>query len=277
MTGQSIDELSRERAGGISFLHRRNGAKAPTLVLLHGIGSNAASYAALAAAMPAAVDVLAWDAPGYGDSVPLVPDKPTPRHYADALAKFLDTVGISRVTLAGHSLGALFAASFAAHYPARVGALGLLSPAHGYGVDPGGVLPSGVQSRIDEIAELGPVAFARKRAPRLVGDPKARPEIVAAVESAMSAVHPRGYIQAVHALGAGRLLAEVQSIRIPVMVLVGVLDQITPPASAAQLDSALPCSAGLYQIANAGHAVPQEEPDAVAALLARIMNVLAHG
>jgi pimeloyl-ACP methyl ester carboxylesterase len=226
--------------------------------------------------MPAAINVIAWDAPGYGDSEPLAVAMPTPRHYADALARFLDAIETPRIALAGHSLGALFAGSFAAHYPDRVSALALISPALGYGIDPGATLPAGVQSRIDEINQLGPAAFAKKRAARLVGDPKARPQVVAAVERAMAAVHPRGYILAVHALGAGRLLADVKSIRIPVMVVVGTLDQITPPANAAELHAALPRSAGFHQIANAGHALPQEEPAALANLLARTMDTMAH-
>jgi pimeloyl-ACP methyl ester carboxylesterase len=277
MKGQdALAGLSREFAGGIAFLRRAGHASGPTLVLLHGIGSHAASFAALAAAMPAAINVIAWDAPGYGDSAALAAVMPTPRDYADALAKFLDTINTSRIALLGHSLGVLFAASFTAHYPDRVNALALISPAMGYGVEPGGKLPPGVQSRIDEINELGPVAFAKKRAARLVGDPNGRPDVVAAVERAMAAVNPRGYIQAVHALGAGRLLADAKSIRIPVLVAVGTKDQITPPANAAELHAALPRSAGFHQIANAGHALPQEEPEALAALLARTTDTMAH-
>jgi pimeloyl-ACP methyl ester carboxylesterase len=277
MTDQDCSAgLSREIVGGISFLHRAGAAAAPTLVLLHGIGSNAASFTALAAALPAATNVVAWDAPGYGDSAPLDAALPAPRDYAGALAKFLDAIAVPQIALAGHSLGALFAGSFAAHYPDRISTLSLISPAFGYGIAPGGALPLGVQSRIDEINELGPAAFAKKRAARLVGDPQARPQVVAAVERAMAAVNPRGYIQAVHALGAGRLLEDARSIRIPVMVAVGARDQITPPANAAELHAALPRSAGFHQIANAGHAVPQEEPHVVAALLARTMDTLAH-
>jgi pimeloyl-ACP methyl ester carboxylesterase len=92
----------------------------------------------------------------------------------------------------------------------------------------------------------------------------------------MATVNPRGYIQAVHALGAGRLLADAKSIRIPVLVAVGTKDQITPPANAAELHAALPRSAGFHQIANAGHALPQEEPEALAALLARTTDTMAH-
>jgi pimeloyl-ACP methyl ester carboxylesterase len=201
---------------------------------------------------------------------------PTPRHYADALAKFLDAIKLPRIALAGHSLGALFAGSVAAHYADRVSALALISPALGYGIAPGGTLPISVQSRIDEINELGPAAFAKKRAARLVGDPKARPEVVAAVERAMAAVNPRGYIQAVHALGAGTLLSDARSIRIPTLVAVGKLDQITPPANATELHAALPRPIGLRQITNAGHALPQEDPAALAALLVQTMDAMTH-
>jgi pimeloyl-ACP methyl ester carboxylesterase len=276
MAGQEqVIGLSRDFAAGIAFLHRSGDAKAPVLVLLHGIGSNAASFSELARAMPAAMNVIAWDAPGYGGSAPLAVANPTPRHYADALLKFLDAINTPRVVLAGHSLGALFAGSFAAHHPDRISTLALISPALGYHIEPGGTLPAAVQSRIDEINELGPAVFAKKRAARLVGDPKARPDVVTAVERSMAAVHPAGYIQAVNALGAGRLLADAKSIQAPAIVIVGALDQITPPANASELHAALPHATGLHQIANAGHALPQEEPAALAALLTRTAE-LAH-
>ncbi len=277
MAGQGkVAGMSRDFAAGISFLRRAGNAGAPSLVLLHGIGSNAASFADLTMAMPAAINVVAWDAPGYGASVPLPVAMPTPRHYADVLARFLDVIALSQIALAGHSLGALFAGSFAASYPDRVSTLALISPALGYGIEPGGALPASVQSRIDEINELGPAEFAKKRAARLVGDPQARPQVVAAIARAMAAVRPLGYIQAVHALGAGRLLSDAKSVHAPTLVAVGTRDQITPPASAAELHAALPRPARLRRIANAGHALPQEEPAMLASLLTRIVETRAH-
>jgi pimeloyl-ACP methyl ester carboxylesterase len=269
---ETVTGLERQLVGGVGYLRRAGETKAPTLVLLHGIGSNAESFSALAFAMPAAINVIAWDAPGYGNSMALSIATPTPRHYADALATFLDVLQMQQTALVGHSLGALLAGSFAAHYPDRVSALALISPALGYGVEPGTTLPPGVQSRIDEMNALGPEAFARKRAARLVGDAKARPNIVAAVERAMAAVHPRGYVQAVHALGAGRLLSDAKRIQAPALVAVGARDVITPPDNAKTLYAALPHKAGFYEIADAGHALPQEEPSVVARLLARTLD-----
>lgn len=269
-------DVKREVAGGIGYLRRRGQNTATPLVLLHGIGSNAGSFAALLATMPPALDVLAWDAPGYAQSAHLPLSTPSPRDYAAALAKFLDTLNLHCVALAGHSLGALFAASFARHYPDRVSALALISPALGYGVTPGAALPAGVQARIDEIRELGPAAFAKKRAARLVGNPQARPDVVAAVEAAMAAVDPEGYVQAVHALGAGALVADAATIAAPTTVVVGALDQITPPANARRAHAALRHAAAFHQIPDAGHALPQEQPTALAPILAQLVASETH-
>jgi pimeloyl-ACP methyl ester carboxylesterase len=268
--------LQRERAAGIGFLRRDGSGAAEPLVLLHGVGSNAKSFGALMTALPPSIGAIAWDAPGYAESAPLAVPGPAPRDYASALVDFLDALSLSRVALVGHSLGALFAASFAAHYPDRVTTLALVSPALGYGVKAGDVLPPGVQSRIDEIVELGPAAFAAKRAARLVGNPAARPDVVAAVEEAMGAVHPAGYIQAVRALGAGQLAADAALIAAPAIVAVGAQDQITPPANARTAHAALANATGFYEIPHAGHALPQEQPEALALVLARLVESMAH-
>jgi pimeloyl-ACP methyl ester carboxylesterase len=271
-----IDGLVSGRARGISFLRRSPRQASATLVLLHGIGSNARSFAALMEALPAALDVIAWNAPGYAESDQLAVAKPVPRDYADALAGFLSALGLGRVALAGHSLGTLFAASFARHYPDTITALALVSPSLGYGVNPGDTLPQGAQSRIDDLTALGPAGFAKKRAPNLVGDPRARPDVVAAVEDAMARVHAGGYTQAVYALGAGRLLDDAARIAAPTMVAVGLVDRITPPANARQVQAALAKPAGYHEISGAGHVLPQEEPQALARLLVQLVGSMAH-
>ena len=268
-------ELEHGRAAGIGYLRRRG--RGTTLVLLHGIGSNAASFSALVAALAPTMEVIAWDAPGYADSVPLAIAEPTPRDYAAALVRLLDALDLSCISLAGHSLGTLFAASFAANYPDRVGALALISPSLGHGVRPGAVLPPSVQSRIDDIVDLGPAEFAKRRAPRLVGDPTERPDVVAAVEAAMASVKLDGYIQAVHALGAGRLLDDARRIAAPSIVAVGSRDQITPPGNAREAYAALANPAGFHEILGAGHALPQEQPSALAPLLMSLVARVAHG
>lgn len=257
-------------AAGMDFLRRAGTGR--HLVLLHGIGSRADSFAPLIEAMPGDLDIVAWNAPGYGHSRPLAKTAPTPRDYAGALANLIDELGIERVVLAGHSLGCLFAASFAVHYPARVVGLALLSPALGYKVAAGAELPANVQARIDEIESLGPAAFAATRAARLLHDADAHPQLLAAVREAMAAVNPAGYAQAVRALGAGDLIGDASQIVAPTIVAVGAQDVVTPPANARALHAALPHAVDYREIPNAGHALPQQDPTAVAAVLTQLIE-----
>ncbi|MBS0536646.1 MAG: alpha/beta hydrolase [Proteobacteria bacterium] len=271
-----ITRVTAGREAGIAFLRRAGTAqgktKGKTIVLLHGIGSNGGSFTPLIDALPEAFDVIAWHAPGYGGSRSLVSSFPQPQDYAEALLSFIDVLGLERITLLGHSLGCLFAGSFAARHAERVGALALLSPALGYRVKAGETMPETVQGRIDELRALGPRDFAAKRAARLVYQPDGKPAVLAAVREAMAAVDPVGYMQAARALGAGDLMADAPALSMATLVAVGAQDVVTPPANARKLYDALPRPAGYHEIPDAGHALPQENPAAVARLLVNLIE-----
>lgn len=259
-------------AAGIDFVRRTGAARGPILALLHGIGSNALSFTSLIEELPPTLDILAWNAPGYAASAPLDLAQPSPADYAAVMVRWLDAIAIERVFLCGHSLGALFAASFAARYPSRVSGVALISPALGYRTAGGQPLPPHVQARIDDIETLDRDTFATSRAPRLVYAPERKPQIVAAIRDAMIALNPQGYIQAVRALGAGDLPADAAAIAVPTAVMVGAQDVITPPTNAQTAYVPLKHPAGFYEIADAGHALPQEDPGAVAAVLTKLVE-----
>jgi pimeloyl-ACP methyl ester carboxylesterase len=256
---------------GIDLLQRAGSGPTP-LVLLHGIGSRAQSYAPLMNVLAPSVPAVAWNAPGYGRSEPLTAASPHPRDYAAALERLLDALGMARVVLTGHSLGCLFAANFAARYPERVAALALLSPTLGYRIAPGAALPPTVRARIDDLNALGPESFAAKRAARLVFEPERKPQVAAGVREGMAALNPKGYAQAVQALGVGDLMADIAHITAPTLVAVGIEDVVTPPANARTAYAALTRQAGYHEIADAGHALPQEYPAAVADLLMPLLE-----
>jgi pimeloyl-ACP methyl ester carboxylesterase len=266
-SNETIAGLTRGTAAGIELLRRPGKGSARAMVLLHGIGSNAASWIPLMQRLDHGIDVVAWNAPGYGGSTALISSTPIPGDYASALLRLLDTLDIPAPILVGHSLGALFAGSFAASFPHRLSALALVSPAIGYGVAPGAPLPPQVQDRIDDLDRLGAADFAAKRAARLVSDPQARPHVVAEVSRAMAAVRRDGYAQAVRALGAGDLVADARTIAAPAIVAVGRQDVITPPANARTVRDALRHVVSYDEIDDAGHALPQERPEMLAPIL----------
>ena len=79
-----------------------------THVLLHGIGSASASWVAQlhTAVGRADCSVLAWDAPGYGDSTALQPAHPTAQDYAERLWDWLDALKVSApITLVQDAAG----------------------------------------------------------------------------------------------------------------------------------------------------------------------------
>jgi pimeloyl-ACP methyl ester carboxylesterase len=253
-------------ANGLSYL-RCDGRGAVPVVLLHGIGSNAESFEPLMAAVDGRYPLLAWNAPGYGDSAPLAVEWPDASDYAAALDRLLAHLQIARCVMVGHSLGNLIAARYAVAAPEQVAALILISPALGYGATKSSTLPPPVAARIEELDRLGAIKFAARRAPGLLADPGARPDVLRAVERAMAGVRRPGYDQAARLLAGGRLLDDAAKITVPAAVIIGSDDRVTPIGNGHFAFAALQSSSQRHafrMIANAGHAVCQEQPADVA-------------
>jgi pimeloyl-ACP methyl ester carboxylesterase len=144
------------------------GSGALPLVLLHGIGSGAASWVQQFEMLGATRRVLAWDAPGYGASTPVAADSPAAADYASVLKEWLDALGIERCVLLGHSLGAIIAGAFAVTHAQRVAGLLLLSPAGGYGAASAEVRNTKRDQRLAMLNELGPQGLAEQRSTNML-------------------------------------------------------------------------------------------------------------
>ncbi|MGR3661879.1 MAG: alpha/beta fold hydrolase [Paracoccaceae bacterium] len=260
------------QSGSIEYLERFGAAQ--TVMLLHGIGSNAASFTPLLEHLPDDWRVLAWNAPGYGNSSPLVAEWPVAADYADALLGLFNRLDLAAPFLIGHSLGCLIAAAFARAYPTRLSHMLLASPALGHGISVDHKLSTAAQSRIDDLALLGAEEFARKRAPRLVANPAKNPETVARVAKGMSQVKNPGYNQATHMLASGNLLNDIAATPCVTDILVGTDDIITPPEAAQKAHSVLPKNmrGTLTELPDTGHAIYQQDPTECAGVLLAIQR-----
>lgn len=248
------------------------------VVMLHGIGSGAASWLAQFEAAGLDVALYAWDAPGYGETSNVSDAEPHPDAYADALEAWLDALGLDRVALVGHSLGAIMATKFASRAPQRVRGLFLCSPANGYGKADPAVRVSKRDSRLAMLDKLGPAGMARERSDNLVA-PNAADLPRAWVKWNMSRVLPVGYAQATHLLSNGDVTSElaqyVDANAGPVAVAVGAQDAITTPAACQTIaDVAV---VPLQIIDGAGHASYIETPDVLNAALAAWLERVAVG
>ncbi len=277
-------------AGGqMQYRQAGNAQIAPTHLLLHGIGSGSASWVhqlerATSGPNRNVVNVLAWDAPGYGfrnasidgdsqASTDLTPDAPTAADYAQRLWQWLDAVLAAQgqalasappVTLVGHSLGCLMAAAAARMAPGRVRRLLLLSPAQGYARASAEDRARKLNDRLDTLARLGPQGIAEQRGAAMLS-PDADAPTVRFMQSVMAQVRPRGYSQAAHMLSGGDLLADLTPPPCPVAVASGSADTVTPPAGCQAV--AAHAGAPYTSLPGAGHACALESPEAVSALI----------
>ena len=226
-------------------------ADALPLVLLHGIGSGAASWVQQLEALGTTRRVFAWDAPGYGESTPVASASPKADEYAGALDAWLDALAVERCVLVGHSLGAIIAGSYAASRAQRVAGLLLISPAAGYGTASEDVRASKRDSRLAMLAELGPQGLADQRSANMLS-PYADEASRDWVRWNMSRIVPTGYAQATHLLANADLASDVARVNGPIAVAVGAEDSITPPSSCERIAQA--ARTRLQIIPRAGHA-----------------------
>lgn len=252
-------------ATGERVSYRENGAGSP-LVLLHGISSGSGSFVHQLEGLATRHRVIAWDAPGYGESTPLRAAAPSVADYACSLAALLDALGLSRVTLVGHSLGAIVATRFAADAAASVDRLLLLNPARGYGNAPPEIREKKLDERLAAMARLGPAQLALQRCDALLSAnaSQAARELVVANASRLV---PAGYAQAARMLADADVCADARGYPGPVLVACGSEDGITPEAACREIALAFP-NAEYRSLPGLGHASYIENPEAVNAIVA---------
>jgi pimeloyl-ACP methyl ester carboxylesterase len=113
---------------GVAMHYYCAGRRGTPVVLIHGLGSSAETWAALMPLLSKECLVYAPDLPGFGRT-PLAPEGTNIRTHVLYLERFLDVLGYPRVTLVGNSLGGWIATSFAVEHPERVEWLYLLNSA----------------------------------------------------------------------------------------------------------------------------------------------------
>jgi pimeloyl-ACP methyl ester carboxylesterase len=113
-------------------VHRtaRGGSDLPPLVFIHGASGNLRdSMVPLAPVFEGRAEMLFFDRPGHGWSERGPATNATPFGQADTLAALMDTLGIGRAVIVGHSFGGAIAAAFAVRHPDKVAGLVFLAAA----------------------------------------------------------------------------------------------------------------------------------------------------
>jgi len=242
----------------------------PAMVFLHGVGGGRHGWAPQQAHVAAlGWRSLAWDMPGYGDSLMVTPYDFV--HLAQALWQMLDAAGIDKAVLVGHSMGAMVALQAWTQAPERISGLLLAASSPAFGHSDGDFQKQFLAQRLAPL-EAGKTMgdIADKLIPTMAapGDDAAK---LKSAHHSMSAVPPATYRAALHALVKFEQRAALPTLTVPVLCLAAEHDRTAPPAVMERMAQKIP-GARYACLAGAGHLLQYEQPEAFNAELDRFLK-----
>lgn len=248
------------RLGDLRIAYTRAG-NGPPLVLLHGGMDDSRSWRRQVDGLADEFTVLAWDAPGCGQSSE-VPESWRMPEYADALASWLRAIGIERPHVLGLSWGSSLALELYRRHPHMPASLILASAYAGWA---GSLSSEETAARLDGVlASAGaPLEEVLEALPGVLsaGAPSGlREELTAIWADNTGSRKPGGYRAMAHSMAEADLRDVLPRIEIPTLLLYGELDQRSPLKVAHELNERIP-SSQLVVIEGVGHLANVEAPD----------------
>lgn len=235
------------------------------IILIHGFPFDGSMWREQAAFLRSpeggARAVFTPDLPGFGpgpaDPAP-APESASIEFYAAWIHRRIADIG-GRAVVGGLSMGGYILFSLLRQFPQDVAAAIFLDTRHDADS------PEARENRkksIEEVQKNGPGAIAEGLLPRLVGT-NATPALKQTMLSIMQRQSAAAIIAAQIAMAARRDQTDLlPQIHVPVQIIVGAQDAITPPSVALAMQGHIPQSM-LVQIAGAGHLSAMEQPGAV--------------
>lgn len=261
--------------GGIDTYYERLGS-GPPLILIPPGGVHTSTWRFNIGALSRSHEVWTLDLPGSGYS-----DKPatfsyTHRGYADFIRDFMNTMGIPKSVVAGHSLGGTVALEFALDFPERTAGLVLIS-AGGY---PHGIphrtkmtnailmsfssYPATVK-RFFSYIYRDPAPFARDSA--FVAE-------ICDINRTPNAREAWYWMQrALQFDYAIPKVSRIKSVAVPTLIVWGRDDRIVDVRTATRFQQDI-AGSQIVVIDDAGHSVHEEKPEAVNRAIASFLDAI---
>ena len=240
------------------------------LVLLHSLLSDRTSFEPLAARIAGQRRLILVNLPGFGKSPPV---STSLGDYADVIAALCDDLALPPATdVLGNGLGGFVALALAAGHGARFERMVLVGSAVAF-PEAGRAT---FRALADKVEEDGMAAVADAAMRRMFPEPfiAANPDLVAGRERVFRQIDPGVFAAACRALAALDLSPELARIRNPTLIVVGALDQATPPALGRALADRLG-TATLTELPGLGHCPHIQDPDAFVAAIAPFLGMPA--
>ena len=262
--------MPQRSVSGTTLNYEERGSGTP-LVLLHGFPLDSRIWREQIAALSDRFRVIAPDLRGFGQSK--ANDSFSMESLADDVHALLADVQALPCILGGLSMGGYVALAYAKKYPTDLRGLALIDTKAEGDTAEG---KAGREKMIELARTQGTKAVAGQMMPKMVAPDadKTRPQVKRELDQIMNAQTP---VTIEHALAAMRdrpdLVANLASIAVPTLVIVGEHDAITPPAGAEKMSKAIPKSTYVV-IRGAGHMSPMEQPQQVTDALRRFASGL---
>ncbi|MBK8457345.1 MAG: alpha/beta fold hydrolase [Phyllobacteriaceae bacterium] len=240
---------------------RPNRGAGPDLVLIHGFGGSHEAWVPVLDGLVAEARTHAVDLPGHAASIDY-PDAGPPKTAVAAVLDAMTRRGVERFHLAGHSLGGAVATLIALSAPQRVLSLTLLAP--------GGFGPEINFRLLKRFASAREPTEMKHVLEGMFGFRRAIPDSV--VEHVLGIRAKRGQVELLQRFADGMTRdgrqgviprASLATLAMPVRVLWGKQDNVLPAHSADNL----PDNCAVTLLAETGHMLIDEAPDAVIGML----------
>ena len=261
--------------------YEKRGTGPKVLLLGHGFPFDHRMWVAQLAGLSDEFTVLAPDFRGMGKSTPSGAEITTMAEMADDLAELLDSLGIEKCTYCGLSMGGYVGLEFWSRYAERLERF-ILCDSNARCDSPEAAANRLLTiERIEKEASCAFMAEGMKKnlmtdatlqaaenasAEKLsAGDPDGdKPDCVYSVYLRMvSENQPLGVASVARGMARRRDFTRIVSnFDVPVLILTGELDVLSPPSAMEELAASIP-GAELAVIPNAAHLAPMEQPEAV--------------
>lgn len=250
--------MDQVEIAGLRIAYRREGQGLP-LVLLHGgFGLDSRSWRRQFDSLSDEFTLVAWDAPGFGQSSDPPPTFRLP-DYADCLALFISALGLPSAHLLGLSWGAALALELYRRHPEIPRTLVLAGAYAGWA---GSLPPDVVEQRLAQAVrdeQLPPEHWVPNYLPGMVTE-AAPHDMVDEIRTLMCDVHPAANLTALRGMAEADLRDVLPRIEVPTLLLYGEADQRSPLPVARELHARIPRST-LVVLPGVGHLVNFEAAD----------------
>lgn len=222
----------------IALYYELYGAPAgPVLMLSHALGTDCRLWDKQLEALGRKFRVLRYDTRGHGRSS--APDgEYTVEDLANDALQLLDYLDIQQATFCGVSLGGITALWLAKHAPQRISSIIAANTSARIGT------AEGWSARIQQVAIMGTESLVDAAVPRWFTSSFLEREPAAGeyARRVLASTSPTGYMGCCGALRDADLTDQMADIDVPVLLITGTHDPVTPPSDAVALQLAIPHS-----------------------------------